>query len=164
MSCVSCLLFCCALYLIPIQLDAVSSPHLLFFAMQDGVAHELWIQASNHFQGGGLEHGIAYGYSMQTLNYYRKNKIYDKAAAACWSIHRLFAANMIPESEDVCPLCGATPCDDFHQYWACPNLADSESVSFTHLLAHEPPEHLFSRLLLFKKTILHKLLRLLFLD
>ena len=33
---------------------------------------------------------------------------------------------MIPESEDVCPLCGATPCDDFHQYWACPKLADSE--------------------------------------
>ena len=61
--------------------------------------------------------------AMRHLINLRKNQIHDRAAAletimtaACWSPDRKFQFNLIAEDENVCSLCGATPCDDFHQF------------------------------------------------
>jgi hypothetical protein len=60
--------------------------------MQHTISRLLWESASTHFQGAGLHEGIAYEYTMAVLVKYRKENIYDRAAAletvltgACWS-------------------------------------------------------------------------------
>ena len=70
---------------------------------------------------------------MRVLHYYRKNDIYDKAAAletimtaACWSPQRKFDAGMITIDQNVCHNCGAAHRDDYHQFWSCPKHAHSE--------------------------------------
>ena len=62
----------------------------------------------------------------------RREGIHDKAAAletimvgACWAPDRKASHNLIPQSENVCQFCGALGVDDYHQFWACPKLADS---------------------------------------
>jgi hypothetical protein len=47
---------------VPVLPDAIFSPSLLIFAMQDTLSLLLWKQASSHQYGAGLENGIAYEY------------------------------------------------------------------------------------------------------
>ena len=44
---------------------------------------------------------------------------------ACWPPERKFQAGLIPLSSNVCVACGASPCDDYHQFWGCSELANS---------------------------------------
>ena len=120
-------------WIIPLLPDTIFSPHLLIYELQDSAGKQLWKDASTHQHGAGLQDGVAYAYSMQLLFYYRKEKIYDRAAAletvmvgACWPPHRKFLANMITADLDMCSACGASPCDELHQYWTCPKLQESE--------------------------------------
>jgi len=63
----------------------------------------------------------------------RKEKSYDWAAAvetilcgACWPPSRKAAAGLLPQSENVCSVCGHEGADELHQFWECPGLASSD--------------------------------------
>ena len=49
--------------------------------MQDSASMILWAKAARHYNGKGLEQGIVFDFSMQLLKHYRKDGIYDRAAA-----------------------------------------------------------------------------------
>ena len=92
-----------------------------------------WTKAALHFNGGGLAAGFHFGHSMSYLIRLRKEGVHDKAAAletimvgACWPPDRKAAANIIPQPDNVCSFCGAHGVDDYHQFWGCSKLADSE--------------------------------------
>ena len=104
-------------------------PYYLVYAIQDQAAALLWAKASQHFNGKGLEHGVAYNYSISLLRNYRLEALYDRAAAletimsgACWSPQRKFEAGLISYDQTVCPMCFEMGCDDYHQFWGCPHL------------------------------------------
>ena len=98
-------------------------------AVQDSASVVFWQSASKHYLGKGLQDGISFVYSMRLLHHFRKEKIYDRAAAlesimvsACWLPQRKFDHNLISESENVWPHCSAFGCDELHQYWTCPKF------------------------------------------
>ena len=105
--------------------------HLLVQALQDDASRVMWKEAVLHYNASGIQDGVAYEYTMRTLWKYRKEKINDKAGAletilvgACWSPDRKFQENIIPLEQNVCAKCGESPCNDLHQFWSCPSLAD----------------------------------------
>ena len=57
----------------------------------------------------------------------------------------------IPPEADVCPFCGAELAEGFEDEDETHEPAVAVAVSYTHLRAHETPEHLVCRLLLEKK-------------
>lgn len=117
---------------IPIQKGFQFCSAPLIHAAQDQVSALLWKSSSSHINGRGLHDGIAYGYTMNLLNKFRKEQIYDKAAAletimcaACWPPQRKYDHGMITSGENVCHHCQVSGCDDFHQFWECPSLESS---------------------------------------
>ena len=66
-------------------------PHLVR-AVQDHAAILLWKSDGLHYNGAGLQDGIAHNYSMHVLHHLKKFHAFDKAAAfeaimcaACWA-------------------------------------------------------------------------------
>ena len=53
----------------------------LIYAIQDQASMMLWAKASEHCNGKGLHDGMAFEFSMRVLHKYRKEQIYDRAAA-----------------------------------------------------------------------------------
>ena len=129
---------------IPTQADFQFCPYVVVRAAQASAATVLWASAAAHFNGKGLHAGVAYEFSMHVLKSYRKQLIYDRAAAlktimsgACWAPMRKFQAGLIDYDATVCPLCHEMGVDDYHQFWGCQALDACEwpEVSSTNYLA-----------------------------
>ena len=105
-------------------------PYHVVREIQNDASMILWAGASKHYLGKGLEKGFSYEYTTQLLRKYRKDHVYDRAAAlesilsgACWTPQRKYDAGLITLDENVCPLCHEVGCDEWHEYWGCPCLA-----------------------------------------
>ena len=114
---------------VPTSIGSEFCPSHLVYAIQDQASMILWVDAAKHFNGKGLQNGIAHEYSMRVLLKYRKEQIYDRAAAletilvgACWAPQRKYDAGLITLDDNVCPACHEVGVDDFHQFWGCPAL------------------------------------------
>ena len=60
-----------------VGMDALNKqlcPHLLVYALQDDANAIFWKGAAEHFNGAGLQGGVAHDYSMRLLRSYRKQK------------------------------------------------------------------------------------------
>ena len=117
---------------IPSQLGFSFHDMHLIRSIQDDAVLSHWAAAQHHYNGKGLASGFSHAYSMTLLRRWRKEKIFDRAAAletmmcaACWSPQRRYDAGLIPASENVCPQCQQSGAGDLHQFWTCPALHSS---------------------------------------
>ena len=123
----------------------------LVHAAQKSASKLLWQPAVSHYNGAGLHDGISHAHTMKVLYHCRKHDMYDRVAAletimcaACWSPQRKYDAGLITAEENVCHLCHAHGCDDFHQFWVCPSLDGNEwpEISSSQQLVPKASEEL----------------------